>query len=251
MSDRERLLVSRFARAIATYEAQATVQREAADRLADLMGARFHVLGPRILEIGCGTGLLTRRLLARFAPAELVANDLCPDMGVCFANVPRVRFLPGDARTVPWPGPFDAIASASAVQWFDDLPAFAAQCAAALPPGGLLALSAFGPATLRELRALTGRGLRCPDETDFAAAFDGLFRPLARERAVRTLAFPDARAALRHLRETGVTATADPSVRWTRARLEALDADWRRGFPHPDGGLALTYEPLWYLGARR
>ena len=76
VSDRERLLVSRFARAIATYEAQATVQREAAERLAELMGRHFHVLGPRILEVGCGTGLLTRRLLARFAPAELVANDL-------------------------------------------------------------------------------------------------------------------------------------------------------------------------------
>ena len=150
-----------------------------------------------------------------------------------------------------WPGPFDTIASASAVQWFDDLPAFADQCAEALPPGGLLALSAFGPDTLREVRALTGRGLHYPDANALAATFEGHFRTLECERAVRTLAFPDARAVLRHLRETGVTATANPAEPWTRARLEALDADWRRAFPHPDGGLALTYEPLWYLGARR
>lgn len=251
MTGREALVVSRFARAIATYEGQATVQREAAERLAALMGEHFHVLGPRILELGCGTGLLTRQLLARFAPTELVANDLCPGMGVCFANAPRVRFLAGDARSLTWPGVFDAIATASAAQWFGELGAFAARCAEALPRGGVLALSAFGPATLREVAALTGRGLAYPGFEAFTAALGEHFAPLATERAVRTLAFADARAALRHLRETGVTATADPGERWTKARLDALDAAWRGRFPHEGGGLALTYEPFWFVGARR
>lgn len=246
---RTSVLVNRFARAVATYETQAVAQGFAAERLAELMGAHFHALAPRILEIGCGTGLLTRRLMARFAPVELVANDLCPDMAVCFANVPRVRFLPGDARTLVWPGPFDAIASASAVQWFGDLGAFAARCAEALPKGGLLAVSAFGPGTLREVAALTGRGLPYATFEAFVAAF-GAFEPCAAERAERTLAFPDATAVLRHLRETGVTATGAGDTPWTRARLAAFSADYARRFPL-GGGVALTYEPFWFVGVRR
>ncbi len=243
------LLINRFARAVATYEAQAEAQRLAAERLTELMGRHFHVLAPRLLEIGCGTGLLTRRLMARFAPSELVVNDLCPDMAVCFANVPRTRFLPGDARTLDWPGRFDAIATASAVQWFGDLRAFSARCAEALPKGGVLAVAAFGPKTLREVAALTGRGLSYAGFEAFVGAF-GDFEPRTAERRTLTLAFPDATAVLRHLRETGVTATGGGDAPWTRARLAAFSAEYARRFPHGEG-VALTYEPFWFVGVRR
>lgn len=245
---RTQLIANRFARALATYERQATVQRLEAERLAEVMGAHFHVLAPRILEVGCGTGLLSRQLMARFAPSELVVNDLCPDMGVCFANVPRTTFWAGDAQTLPWPGAFDAIVSASAVQWFKDLRGFVARCAETLPKGGLLAIASFGPETLREVMALTGRGLDYLAEADFFAAFEG-FEPKAREHRFHTLAFPDAPAVLRHLRETGVTATGGGEV-WTPARLKAFAQAYAERFPHPQG-VSLTYETYLYVGVRR
>lgn len=245
------LLMARFARAVATYEAQATVQRAAAVRLAEALGRHFHVLGPRILEVGCGTGTLTRLLLARFAPAELVANDLCADVGVCFANAPRVRFLPGDAQTIAWPGPFDAIVSASAVQWFGDLGRFVGRCAEALPQGGVVAVSSFGAGTLREVAALTGRGLRYLSHADFVAAFAEAFEPLETARETCVLRFADGTAVLRHLRETGVTATASGDAPWTRTRLGAFNADYAARFPHPEGSVTLTYEPFWFVGRRR
>lgn len=245
------LVMARFARAVATYEAQAIVQRAVAGRLAEALGAHCHVLGPRILEIGCGTGLLTRRLLARFAPAELVANDLCPDMAICFANAPRVRFLPGDAQTMAWPGGFDAVVSASAVQWFADLAGFVARCAAAVPHGGFVAVSSFGPETVREVTALTGRGLRYPDHATFTRTFRAAFEPLTAGRETHVLRFADGTAALRHLRETGVTATGGGDAPWTRARLAAFNADYAARFPHPEGGVTLTYEPFWFVGRRR
>ena len=45
----------------------------------------------------------------------------------------------------------------------------------------------------------------------------------------------------------------DVLAHWERAkaRLDALDAAWRGRFPHEGGGLALTYEPFWFVGARR
>ena len=244
------LLINRFARAITTYEAQAVAQRTSADHLAALLGRHCHTLAPRILEIGCGTGFLTRQLMARFAPAELVANDICPDMAICFANVPRITFLPGDARALTWPGTFDVIASASAVQWFSDLPAFARQCAEALPKGGLVAIATFGPQTLHEVTALTGRGLTYPTFEAFQAAFTSSgFTTLEAERQTLTVPFPDAMAVLRHLRETGVTATSAGDAPWTRSRMSAFANDYASAYT-VEGGVRLTYEPFWYVGVR-
>lgn len=250
MREPGRILINRFARAVETYESEAVVQRHAAARLADLMGQHFHVLGGRILEIGCGTGMLSRRLLTRFAPAELVLNDLCPDVGVCFSNVPRTRFLPGDAREVVWPGTFDAIASASAVQWFGDLRAFARRCADVLPRNGILAVSCFGPATLRETAELTGCGLTYPDFADFRAALETAFDCCVCEQALETLLFPDAAAVLRHLKATGVTATGASGGPWTRGRMAEFSAAYESRFA-VDGGVTVTYEPYWFVGKKR
>ncbi len=245
------VLINRFARAVTTYESQAIVQRSAAEYLAERLGVHFHTLAPRILEIGCGTGFLTRKLMARFSPSELVLNDLCPDMGICFSNLPRTKFIPGDACAIAWDGQYDAIASSSAVQWFSDLNAFVRRCAEALHPQGLLAISGFGPQNLREIKALTGHGLTYPDFDTFVSAFATDFVPLETAHRTEVLHFADASAVLRHLKETGVTATGATAQPWTRARMEALSEAYAAQFPSPEGGVTLTYEPFWFVGRKR
>ena len=244
-------LINRFARAVTTYERQATAQRRAAERLTELLGRHLHILAPRIFEIGCGTGLLTRQLLARFAPAEILLNDICPDMGICFSNVPRTRFVPGDATTADFPKEVDVIATASAVQWFPGLEAFAERCAAALRPEGYLAVASFGPATLREIRTLTGTGLTYPDFGAFGKMLGARFEPLESGRETVTLRFDGAAEVLRHLKETGVTATNTDRTPWTRARLAELGDRYAAAFPAPEGGVTLTYEPYYFVGRRR
>ncbi|MGN0856310.1 MAG: malonyl-ACP O-methyltransferase BioC [Candidatus Spyradenecus sp.] len=245
------LLINRFARAMATYEREATVQRHEAERLTELLGTHCHLLAPRILEIGCGTGMLSRLLMTRFAPRELVLNDLCPDMEICFANVPRTTFLSGDARVLAWPGPFDLIASASAVQWLGDLATFAHRSAAVLNPGGFIAISGFGPQTLRETAELTGSALSYPTREHFEQTFAEVFEPLATEHRLHTLTFPDAYAVLRHLKATGVTATGGGQGPWTRGRMEAFAAAYAQRFPAEDGGVRLTYETCLFVGRKR
>lgn len=245
-------IINRFAKAVNTYETQATAQRTAAERLTDLLGRHLHTLAPRILEIGCGTGLLTRQIIARFAPAEMVLNDICPEMEICFTNVPRTTFLPGDAQTLPWPGTFDVIVSSSAVQWFDDLSAFSKRCAAVMPKDGILAVSGFGPQTLKEVRQLTGYGLNYPTFEAFIAAFSDEFTPLSAEPLTCEMRFDSGWEILRHLKETGVTATgAAREQLWTRRQLAQFVADYNRLFAHPEGGVTLTYEPFLFIGSRK
>lgn len=68
----------RFGRSAAGYEEQADVQARMAEALLSLWGER--AAPARILEFGCGTGLLTRRLRARFPDARHLATDAAPEM---------------------------------------------------------------------------------------------------------------------------------------------------------------------------
>ena len=130
--------------------------------------------------------------------------------------------------------------------------AFAKRCAAILPKGGLLAVSGFGPATLQEVLQLSGHGLDYLDFEDFTACFTEDFEPLATDQRQCTLHFKDGWDVLRHLKETGVTATgAAERALWTRQRLAAFVTHYRERFPDDAGGVRLTYEPFWFVGAKR
>jgi ubiquinone/menaquinone biosynthesis C-methylase UbiE len=64
--------------------------------------------GDRVLEVGCGTGQVTARLLD--AGAEVVAIDALPAMlEGARRRAPRATFIEGDALDVDWRGPFDGV----------------------------------------------------------------------------------------------------------------------------------------------
>ena len=75
MSDKD-LLKNRFAANLRSYNSLAVVQERICEELAELIGT--HVPGKitRGLEVGTGTGFLTRRLLERYPDAEWTLNDL-------------------------------------------------------------------------------------------------------------------------------------------------------------------------------
>ncbi|NQT94403.1 MAG: methyltransferase type 11, partial [Lentisphaerae bacterium] len=66
-------IAARFTAAAPTYEQHAEVQTRAADEVMRLL--ENISLPQRILELGCGTGILTRRLVAAFPDAEFTALD--------------------------------------------------------------------------------------------------------------------------------------------------------------------------------
>ena len=68
---------ARFGRAAARYEAHAPARRA---RLAEDIARLDLPPRPRILEIGCGTGLLTRELARRLGPADWTLTDISPAM---------------------------------------------------------------------------------------------------------------------------------------------------------------------------
>lgn len=93
--------------------------------------------GRRVLDFGCGTGLLTTEL-AREAD-EVVGLDLSPRMIDVLAakQIPNVRALTGTLDSHPL-GSFDLITCSSVLAFVDDYPATLAALAARLRPDGRL-----------------------------------------------------------------------------------------------------------------
>lgn len=107
--------------------------------------------GPlRLLDLACGCGSISSRVLRRFPNAQIVALDLDPVLlriaaGV-FAGDGRISLVEVDLRDPRWSdslpsGQFDAVVSATALHWLDPgaLAAVHAALAGLIRPGGLFA----------------------------------------------------------------------------------------------------------------
>ena len=98
------------------YDSDHSFIYEAADDLIDLLGPEA---ADHVLDLGCGTGQLTRTIADSAATA--VGTDSAPDMvAQATANYPELSFVRADARTLPFGRAFDAVFSNPVFHWIDD-----------------------------------------------------------------------------------------------------------------------------------
>lgn len=248
----KRLVEKRFGRRLQCYREEAVVQRKMAGRLADMVVAalpRRHV--SRVLEVGAGSGMLTRELLSRLSVQWYAANDLVPEAGrMVEAEAERSgtelsEFIAGDIEslTLDLPGDLDLIVSGATLQWLQDLPALFRRMAGLLKPGGVLAFSTFGPENMKEIRQLESVGLHYQTLDDLTRMASGWFDPVSEDVERHRLSFETPEAVLHHIRYTGVNGV-DGGRPWTRGRYRAFIDRYYRSFPAVDG-VRLTYHALY------
>lgn len=155
-SGRKQRISDAFGAAADRYDDHAGPQRAAAALVADLAQRQRPGGVQRILEIGCGTGLLTRDIQARWPAAELVVTDLSPGM---LARAQTGGLVAGTFLTMDGEAPvfegewFDLILSSLAFQWFEDLEEALGRLASLLRPGGSLIFSTMGEGSFARWRA--------------------------------------------------------------------------------------------------
>ncbi|MFF4361719.1 class I SAM-dependent methyltransferase [Streptomyces sp. NPDC001604] len=86
---------------------------------------------PRVLDLACGTGSITARLLARFPGATSTGIDLDPALLAIargtFEGDDRVTFVEADLKDPDWPTrlpyeTYDAVLTATALHWLHSAP---------------------------------------------------------------------------------------------------------------------------------
>ncbi|MFE3639312.1 class I SAM-dependent methyltransferase [Streptomyces sp. NPDC059168] len=103
---------------------------------------------PRVLDLACGTGTITARLLARFPDATSTGVDLDPALLTIargtFEGDDRASFVTADLKDPDWPGrlphdSYDAVLTATALHWLrsDPLAALYGRLAGLVRAGGV------------------------------------------------------------------------------------------------------------------
>lgn len=151
---RERVIRA-FDRGAATYDQVADIQKKAVLHLAANLS---HVKPNRILEIGCGTGLLSRHLIHLFPEAHIALTDISPAMlATCsrqFSLNPNVAvfFLDGEGMTVDHS--VDLIISSMTLHWFSDVTKSMETIFNQLRPGQQFIFSLLGKNSFKEWQAI-------------------------------------------------------------------------------------------------
>lgn len=253
--DRRRLRAA-FDRASAGYEAAAALQARVSAELLERVGA-FDFAPRVVLDLGSGTGRVTRELKRRYPRALVIALDIAPGMlrearrkQLLWRRFARVC---ADALRLPLAAAsVDLVFSSLVLQWCEPLEQALGEVRRVLKPTGFFAFSTFGTDTLKELRAAWARadGLthvnRFLDMHDVgdALARSGLAEPVLDIDRIE-LGYPDTLSLMRDLKAIGahnVTA-GRPRTLIGRSRLERMSEAYeafRRG-----GTLPATYEIIY------
>lgn len=194
--------------------------------------------GGRWLDVGCGTGSLSRVILEVASPTEVVGID--PSAGyVAYARArvpdPRARFEVGDASALPFPSlAFDAVVAGLVLNFVPDPAVAVAEMARTARPGGVVGAYVWDYAGGMELMRRFW---------DAAVALDPAARELDEGRRFAAVCHPDALAELFRgagLREVEARAVEVPTV------FRDFDDYWRPFLggqgPAPGYAVALSGE---------
>lgn len=119
-----------------TYE---TFRTGYAEELFDVLFESGLVAGARVVDVGCGTGIVAEELVKR--GCRVTGVDISePMLERARARVPQASLLVARAEALPFSrADFDAATSAQAFHWFDQ-PRALAELARVVRPGGLIAI---------------------------------------------------------------------------------------------------------------
>lgn len=226
-----------FGAAAEGYEDSAGVQAIVAETVAKLATQRRLAPQARILEVGCGTGFLTRHIRAQWPDAELAVSDLAPEMVRQAARNPMLSasFFTMDGEWPCFEGEwFDLILSSLAFQWFEDLPGALERLFALLRPGGSLIFSTMAERSFAEWRtahAALGLTAGTPDypSLDALKALVAAYPDGAAFDEEYGVEFGSARAFLKHLKGIGATVAAEGRVPLSAAQLKQVARAFEAG----------------------
>jgi SAM-dependent methyltransferase len=96
--------------------------------------------GQRVIDVGCGSGVLTEELARRVGADHVAGADPSPLLDACAERVPGADLKRAAAEDLPWPDEsFDAALAQLVVHFMTDVEAGTAEMARVTRPGGIVA----------------------------------------------------------------------------------------------------------------
>jgi trans-aconitate 2-methyltransferase len=140
--------------------------------------ARLHPsAGQRILDVGCGTGRLTREIIraagdgsgARVVGLDRSGSMLAVARADAAVSECPIGYVQADGAALPFANAFDAIFSAATLHWIHDHPAVFRSVRTALVPNGRFVAQCGGKGNLQGMLAHAGTLMASPPYREYFA----------------------------------------------------------------------------------
>ena len=210
------LIHSRFEKHLKDYDKNAKIQKLMAEKLIQLCGRKKY---KNILEIGCGTGFLTREAVKNLEYENYTAIDIVEECEPYIKKIDDgISFIAEDVEKYSMRQPADLIISNASLQWCSDFKGGVNKLRSMLSKNGELIFTTFGKEHFREIFYIMGTGLNYYSETELKEMFEGAE---ICSQEVHIMSFKTPKDVLKHLKLTGVNAVESRS--WTRGDLKSFE----------------------------
>ncbi|MCM1264615.1 MAG: malonyl-ACP O-methyltransferase BioC [Candidatus Gastranaerophilales bacterium] len=235
------LIKQRFSKSLNTYQDSAIVQKQMAEKISEnLSGLTFE----NILELGCGTGFVTKRIAANCKFSSYDAVDIvngCESYIKQISN--KINFINTDIEEYSTEKKYNLIISNASLQWLEDFESFVKKIKNNLADNGLFVFTLFGKENFKELKTITGKSLRYYSNEELAEIFNEFNLKISED--IITLNFQTPKDVLYHIKNTGVNSINQEH--WTKSDLKQFEDDYLK---LNNGKITLTYHPI-YIELRK
>ena len=229
------LVKKRFSKSLKTYDDNAIVQKQMAEKLVDFLPKKEF---DSILEIGCATGLLTKQLKNKLSFSSFSANDIVAEAeGYIKEIIPQAEFLLGDIETINLDKKYDLIISNACLQWCNDIEKTILKLKKSLKDGGVLAVSVFGEENVKEINEIFEL---LPKTVDI----DKLPKDTLVVEETINMFFDTPIDVLKHIKLTGANAVKE--MKMTKSQLKDFSIEYSEKFAQKNR-VQLTYNPVYLI----
>ena len=215
------LLKQRFTKSLKTYQQNAIVQKQMAEKLTqNVLGSNFD----DILELGCGTGFVTEILNEHCRFNNYDAIDIvngCKSFIEKISN--NINFINTDIEDFSTQKKYNLIISNASLQWLEDFEQFIKKIKSNLKEDGIFLFTLFGENNFKELKAITGKTLAYYSTDTLTNILNNYSIKTISEETI-TLTFKTPKDVLYHIKNTGVNAIAQEH--WTKSDLIRFEQDY-------------------------
>ena len=224
----ENLVITRFKKSLATYEDNAPIQKQMAKNLISMIDSNKPY--ESILEIGCGSGFLTKECTNQLKYVKYTANDIIKECEKYILKYDsNIKFLYGDFQNLNLQEEYDLIVSNAVFQWFKSPDKILNKLSRHLSSKGVIAITSFGEKNFYELKEIFNIGIEYPK-----------FKNIIKEETIE-VEFKTLKELLTHIKLTGVNAIKNYTL--TKGKLKELENKYIERY----GKIKLTYNPIYIV----
>ena len=244
----KQLVKERFLNSVDTYDSNAIVQKNMAQELIRALIEKAGNNFDNILEIGSGTGLLTKEIVEALDFEKLVTNDFSSDYnGIIkgiFTDINfNYQFIKGDAEFIfDFPENNNLIISNATFQWFEDVIEFLNRMHNALDNNGVIAFTTFGVDNFYEVNKIQKISLAYTSADEIIEKVSDNFELIFRHSSKEKLYFSSPIKVLQHIKNTGVNSIKGDAT----IKPKKFISEYENQFTS-EKGVSLTYNPIYII----